>query len=103
MKKKIAKAASYIARNALVAAGIRETLPTRPAAIRSGNALTFSIRMYPKFNGRLIIRKTGDVVTVQCKDEASKAALLDAIQNALARRDLDERHWTNPDGARKQI
>lgn len=97
MKKRIARTAVYAARNALVAAGIRETLPGNP-----GSPLALSIRMFPNFRGRLSIRDAGGTVVIECKDEASKNALIDALQNAFAQRDLDERRWTNVTETRGQ-
>lgn len=92
MKRRISKTAIYGSRNKLVAAGIRESLPGG-----SGDPFALSIRMFPQFQGRLAIREGGGTIVIQCKDNASKDALLSALQEALTQRDLDERRWIDRD------
>ncbi len=93
-RKKEASSAVYASKNSHVAAGIRE-----PFEGRSGDPLQLSIRMFPAFQGRLAIRDGGGTVVITCKDAASKNALIAALQDALSRRDLDERRWRDNDEA----
>jgi len=88
MRKREAQSAVYASKNPLVACGLRE-----PFADNSPEPLVLSLRMFPDFNGRLAIKAGGGHITIACRDQASKIALLSAIEDALASRNLDERRW----------
>lgn len=64
--------------------------PFEPCEI---DPLQFSLRLHPKFQGQIGIKERGGVLTVACKDNASKNAFILAIQDAMSCRDLDERRF----------